>query len=143
MSKISDSIIAVSADSTKEYARRFGRELKPGTWLGLYGDLGAGKTTFVQGLAEGLGIEDVVQSPTFVIMKEYRGKRRLVHIDLYRIDGDEIDGLGMEDHALDDAIVAVEWAEKLPEAFKRDLVRVEFKVKSPDVREIKVKGLKL
>jgi tRNA threonylcarbamoyladenosine biosynthesis protein TsaE len=82
----------------------------------LYGDLGAGKTTFTRGLAAGFGIEavDDVSSPTFTLINQYKGRIRIYHIDLYRVEAGKLDGLGLED-IFDDpqAAVIVEWAERL------------------------------
>jgi tRNA threonylcarbamoyladenosine biosynthesis protein TsaE len=109
---------AVTTQSENETAA-VGRELAPTLSAGdvvlLYGDLGAGKTAFVRGLAEGLGIRrDEVSSPTFTLIQEYRGGRLpLFHVDLYRIeDPREFDELGLEEIA-EDGVLAIEWAEKL------------------------------
>ena len=89
--------------------------LRPGTFVLLHGDLGAGKTAFVRGLAAGLGANpDDVSSPTFVLIQHYTGRTPLVHVDLYRLDlGAAIDDLGLEELA-SEAVVAIEWAERLP-----------------------------
>lgn len=91
-----------------------GRELKPGDVVLLYGDLGAGKTAFVRGLAAGVGANpDEVSSPTFTIVQEYSGTQAtLYHVDLYRLEPAEIDDLGLEDLVSGDGIVAIEWAER-------------------------------
>ncbi len=105
-----------SEDQTVEFARGFARRLRPGAVLLLVGDLGAGKTTFVRGLAVGLGLDpESVSSPTFTLVQEYRGHPTLYHVDLYRLQGAEIDDLGLEELAGGEAIVAIEWAEKLGE----------------------------
>ena len=81
--------------------------------LALHGELGAGKTCFVQGLAQALGIRRPITSPTFTLVQEYRALRRLVHIDLYRIGSpDELLHLGFEDYLHQDGVVAIEWAER-------------------------------
>jgi tRNA threonylcarbamoyladenosine biosynthesis protein TsaE len=105
-----------SQEETAELGRRMASTLVPGSVVLLVGDLGAGKTALVRGLAEGLGVppEDV-SSPTFTLMQEYRGGRvPLVHVDLYRLnDAREIDELGLEELG-ENAVLAIEWAEKLP-----------------------------
>ena len=105
-----------SEEATAAVGRDLAASLTAGDVVLLYGDLGAGKTAFVRGLAEGLGVErDEVSSPTFTLVQEYRGGRlALFHVDLYRLDDPrEIDDLGLEDIAAD-GVLAIEWAEKLP-----------------------------
>jgi tRNA threonylcarbamoyladenosine biosynthesis protein TsaE len=93
--------------------------LRPGTFVMLHGNLGAGKTAFVRGLAAGLGANpDDVSSPTFVLIQHYKGRTPLVHVDLYRLDtGAAIDDLGLEELA-SGAVVAIEWADRLPRAIE-------------------------
>jgi tRNA threonylcarbamoyladenosine biosynthesis protein TsaE len=105
-----------SEAETVAVARTLGSGLTTGSVVLLFGDLGAGKTAFVRGVAEGLGIDpDEVSSPTFTLIQEYRGRHlRLLHVDLYRLnDPREIDELGLEELG-EEAVVAVEWAAKLP-----------------------------
>jgi len=105
-----------SQEETADVGRRLAPTLDRGSVLLLVGDLGAGKTALVRGLAEGLGIApEEVSSPTFTLMQEYRGGRvPLIHVDLYRLnDAREIDELGLEELGLE-SVLAIEWAEKLP-----------------------------
>ena len=114
-----------SEEATAAVGRDLAASLTAGDVVLLYGDLGAGKTAFVRGLAEGLGVErDEVSSPTFTLVQEYRGGRlALFHVDLYRLDDPrEIDDLGLEDIAAD-GVLAIEWADKNPRPPKR-FVRV-------------------
>jgi tRNA threonylcarbamoyladenosine biosynthesis protein TsaE len=109
-----------SEEETTAVARELGAALSAGDVLLLYGDLGAGKTAFVRGLAEGLGVSrDEVSSPTFTLIQEYRGGRLpLFHVDLYRIeDPREFDELGLDEIA-DEGVLAIEWAEKLTARLK-------------------------
>ena len=105
-----------SEEETAAVGRELAATLSAGDVVLLYGDLGAGKTAFVRGLAEGLGVSrDEVSSPTFTLIQEYRGGRlTLFHADLYRIeDPREIDELGLDELA-EDGVLAIEWAERLP-----------------------------
>jgi tRNA threonylcarbamoyladenosine biosynthesis protein TsaE len=105
-----------SAEGTKALGARLGQLLFPGAIIGLEGDLGAGKTYFVKGLATGLGIdEDEVSSPTFTLIAEhYRGKVPLFHIDLYRLEGAEVEEIGIEDYLFGQGVAAIEWFRFLP-----------------------------
>jgi tRNA threonylcarbamoyladenosine biosynthesis protein TsaE len=100
--------------ATSTLGEKLGATLRPGDVVLLYGDLGAGKTAFVRGLARGIGANpDEVTSPTFTIVQEYAGpSATLYHVDLYRLEGPEIDDLGLEDLVTGDGIVAIEWAER-------------------------------
>jgi tRNA threonylcarbamoyladenosine biosynthesis protein TsaE len=105
---------------TPEDMRRFGaalgRTVEPGDRLFLEGPFGAGKTTFVQGLAIGLGVSEPVSSPSFVIETQYRGRLRLYHVDLYRLDAIEPElRENLEEHLFGGGVTAVEWAERLPD----------------------------
>lgn len=99
---------------TSQAGEALGRTLRSGDVVLLYGDLGAGKTAFVRGLARGIGANpDEVTSPTFTLVQEYAGPAAtLYHVDLYRLEGPEIDDLGLEDLVAGDGIVAIEWAER-------------------------------
>jgi tRNA threonylcarbamoyladenosine biosynthesis protein TsaE len=111
-------IVTEAEEQTAGVARELATSLHAGDLVLLFGDLGAGKTAFVRGLAEGLGVDrDDVSSPTFTIVQEYRGGRLpLFHVDLYRLDDPrEIDDLGLDEIATD-GVLAIEWAEKLPRA---------------------------
>ncbi|MBR2982109.1 MAG: tRNA (adenosine(37)-N6)-threonylcarbamoyltransferase complex ATPase subunit type 1 TsaE, partial [Kiritimatiellae bacterium] len=88
-----------SVEETWELARRFAQELVPGDVVCLEGDLGAGKTTFTQGLAAAMGVPGRVTSPTFCIVQEHAGERLLVHMDLYRLHGEaDVEAIGWEDY---------------------------------------------
>jgi tRNA threonylcarbamoyladenosine biosynthesis protein TsaE len=97
---------------TRAVARAIAALLEPGDVVLLAGDLGAGKTTFAQGIAEGLGVTQAVVSPTFTLAREYAGRLRMVHVDVYRLDhASEILDLGLEDLAGDDGVTVVEWGD--------------------------------
>jgi tRNA threonylcarbamoyladenosine biosynthesis protein TsaE len=104
-----------SEEETQALAREFAATLKAGDVLLLSGDLGAGKTTFVRGLAQGLGVDPgEVSSPTFTLVHEYRGGRLvLYHADLYRLEKTATDDLGLEEIGVKDGVLAIEWPDRL------------------------------
>ena len=109
-------MISTSEQQTFDIARDLARSMPAPAHILLYGDLGAGKTMFAKGLAEGFGVTDVdeVSSPTFTLINQYAGRVKIYHIDLYRIETGKLEGLGL-DEVFDDpeAAVIVEWAERL------------------------------
>lgn len=106
--------VSDSEAATAALGEQLGGALGPGDVVLLYGDLGAGKTAFVRGMAAGIGANpDAVSSPTFTIVQEYAGpSMTLYHVDLYRLEPAEIDDLGLEDLVAGDGVVAIEWAER-------------------------------
>ena len=107
-----------SEDETRAIASAFAKQLQAGAVILLSGDLGAGKTAFVRGLAEGLLINtDEVTSPTFTLVHEYRGGRLpLIHVDLYRLDRADLDEIGLDQDLAASGVIAVEWAERMSRA---------------------------
>jgi tRNA threonylcarbamoyladenosine biosynthesis protein TsaE len=132
-----------SEDETATLGRALAATLSAGDVLLVYGDLGAGKTAFVRGLAEGLGVSrDEVSSPTFTLIQEYRGGRlTLFHVDLYRIeDPREFDELGLDEIA-EDGVLAIEWAERLP-APPRHAVRISIEHAGESERRVRIESTK-
>jgi tRNA threonylcarbamoyladenosine biosynthesis protein TsaE len=127
-----------SESETRDLAARLAAMLSPGDVLLLRGDLGAGKTTFTQGLAQGLGIHAPVTSPTFTLVQEYRGGRLpLTHFDLYRLDGpDEVFDLGFFDYLEQGGVVVVEWPERLGADLPEEWLAVELAIEEDDARRI-------
>jgi tRNA threonylcarbamoyladenosine biosynthesis protein TsaE len=133
-------VVTRSAAGTRALARRLARRLVAGDVIGLVGDLGSGKTTFVQGLAAGLGVpaEARVRSPTFTIANVYEGGRLpLFHVDLYRVAtlGDLL-SLGYEEYVYGDGVCAIEWLDRLPEAAPRDYLAVHFEHRTGNERTL-------
>lgn len=131
-----------SAFETKKIAKNLVEKLKNGNILALYGDLGSGKTTFVQGLAKTLGIKKRIISPTFVIIRVYKiGFKNFYHIDLYRIENEkDIRGLGiMEIINNSENIVVIEWAEKMKSLMPRNRIDINFEYLGENKRKITIK----
>lgn len=117
-----------SQQETEKLGEALARKLPDGAVVAMYGDLGAGKTAFVRGMAKGLGLDCRVSSPTFTIVNEYIGARSLFHFDMYRLgSADELFDIGWEDYLGRGAVCAVEWSEKVEDAFYGDetIVRIE------------------
>jgi tRNA threonylcarbamoyladenosine biosynthesis protein TsaE len=118
-----------SPDKMRALGEAMGRVAQPGDRLLLEGPFGAGKTTFVQGVALGLDVTAPVSSPSFVIETQYRGRLTLYHVDLYRVERIEAELLeGLEEHLFGDGVTAVEWAERLPRELRDGATLVRFEV---------------
>ena len=130
-----------SEAETRAIAAALAPTLAPGAVLLLHGDLGAGKTAFVRGLAEGLGLDpDDVTSPTFTLVHEYRGTRLpLIHVDLYRLDRAELDEIGLDQDLAATGITAIEWPERLVREIA-GAVTVRISDRGGDQREIVIGG---
>jgi tRNA threonylcarbamoyladenosine biosynthesis protein TsaE len=131
-----------SQAETIEFGRRFARKLKPGTLVGLVGDLGSGKTSFVKGMALGLGVKDKreVHSPTFVIFHIYKGRIPLYHFDLYRLENTaDLEAVGADEFLTDkQAVSVVEWADRIPEVLTYTDIYVKFLMTSETTRTIQI-----
>ena len=126
---------------TEELGGRLARQLPDGAVVAMYGDLGAGKTAFVRGMARGMGLSCRVSSPTFTIVNEYLGERDLIHFDMYRLSGaDELFDIGWEDYLRRGAVCAVEWSEKVRDAFFGDEITVTIEKLGDTERKITIEG---
>jgi tRNA threonylcarbamoyladenosine biosynthesis protein TsaE len=135
------SLVTHSEDETASAGERLARSLSPGDVILLYGELGAGKTAFVRGLARGIGGQpDEVSSPTFTLIQEYASPRgTLYHVDLYRLEPGEVDDLGLEELAGGDGIVAIEWAERW-RGRPEDAIEVRIEDQGEDSRTIRIRN---
>ena len=139
---MSKTITTHSESETSAVGRDVAATLSAGAVVLLYGDLGAGKTAFVRGLAEGLGVAPAeVSSPTFTLVQEYRGGRlTLFHVDLYRLnDPREIDDLGLEEIGAD-AVLSIEWADRLPRP-PAEAIRIRIEHAGDEERRITTTGI--
>ena len=128
-----------SEKETEKIGADFARELPAGSVVAMYGDLGAGKTAFVRGMARGMGIEAHVSSPTFTIVNEYPGQRELIHFDMYRLSSsDELFDIGWEDYLNRGAVCAVEWSENVRDAFFGDEISVTIEKTGDETRRITI-----
>ena len=121
--------VSNSPAETEDLGAALAERLKPGTVVAFSGDLGAGKTAFVRGMARGLGISERVTSPTFTIVNEYEGGRLpLFHFDMYRLgSSDELFDIGWEDYLVRGGVCAVEWSENVSDAMEGDCIRVDIR----------------
>ncbi len=130
--------VSNSPEETRLIGSEFVRNMPVAKVLSLIGDLGAGKTEFVKGLALGLGIDTEVTSPTFTILHEYRGGRlALFHMDFYRLREErELDEIGFDEYLRGGGICAIEWGDKFPSRLPPDSIKVFFRIGEDDRREI-------
>ncbi|CAN5131909.1 tRNA (adenosine(37)-N6)-threonylcarbamoyltransferase complex ATPase subunit type 1 TsaE [soil metagenome] len=142
---IKTELITKSLEETQKIGKEFAQKINGGGLLCLYGELGAGKTSFTQGLAEGLGIKRRVNSPTFIIMRSYviglqNQAKHLYHLDLYRINSDrDIEGLGVAEILEDPTnIIVIEWPEKAEKILPNNRTNIYFKYLGDDERSITI-----
>ena len=141
-----ETIISSSAEETVDLGKKIARDLCGGEVVAVEGPLGAGKTTLIKGIAEGLGIADTseVRSPTFVLLRTYEGKTSsgavsIHHMDAYRLrDGADFDDLGGRDLLGDDAVLIIEWADRVASGLPKDRICVSLEHVNPETREITV-----
>ena len=130
-------VFTKSAEETIELGKRIGAFLVPNDMVALVGPLGAGKTTLIQGIAEGVGVKDYVTSPTFIIINEYQGRIPFFHLDLYRLErAEDIEALGIEEYFTRGGASVIEWAEKLAELTPKNAEKIEIEIISETERKI-------
>jgi tRNA threonylcarbamoyladenosine biosynthesis protein TsaE len=128
-----------SARETKAWGRRLASLLSGGELLGLSGELGAGKTCFIKGLARGLNLpEERILSPTFTMIQEHQGRVPLYHIDLYRLEETELDELGLREYLFSSGVAAVEWFERLREAPDLNCLQIKISYDGASYRKIEL-----
>jgi tRNA threonylcarbamoyladenosine biosynthesis protein TsaE len=130
--------ITHSPEETEEAGRKFSERLLAGSVVVLTGELGAGKTVFVKGIARGMGVKGYIKSPSFTIVNVYEeGRLPLYHIDLYRIERG-IEGLGLEEYIYGRGVAVIEWGEKAEAFLPEGAIRVRFFYEGEDARRIEV-----
>ena len=137
--------MVITTNSEREtimVGEQIARHLKPGDIVALSGDLGAGKTTLVKGIAKGLGVKNYryVNSPSFTIVKEYKGKVPLFHFDVYRLDNlKDIEDIGYEDYLARDSVVVIEWSNKMTRILPKKHLDVSLKISGRSKRKMDIK----
>lgn len=130
-----------SLQDTEALAASIAAASKAGMVIGLDGDLGAGKTAFSQGFARHLGVQSIVNSPTFTIIKEYEGRLPLYHMDVYRISLEEADELGLDEYFYGQGVCLVEWSSIITELLPPRHMHINMETVGPDERIITVTGI--
>ena len=136
-------ITTYSADETQALGTKLAKRLQPGDVIAYFGELGAGKTALTRGIAQGLGITDIVTSPTYTIVNEYlTGRLPLFHFDMYRLgSSDELFDIGWEDYLARGGVCAVEWSENVEDALQGAIrVTIEKDPFEADTRRITIEG---
>lgn len=130
-------------DDTERIGVKLGRLLNAGDVVGLYGELGAGKTTLVKGIASAIGVKERdITSASFTIIAEYDTKPPFYHIDLYRLEEvKDLEEIGLRDYIGGDGISVIEWAERAEDELPEKIIRVELKTIDKDTREIIIEGI--
>lgn len=136
--------VTKSLEESIALGKKIGSKLRPGDIVGFYGELGSGKTTMIKGVAMGLGVkeQDIVKSPSFIMINEYKGRYPIYHIDLYRVRNiEEVLSIGFEDYLYGDGVCLIEWAEKAEGQLPENIIKIEFESVSLTERKINITGL--
>jgi len=136
-------LITKGSSETINFGKKIAKRLKKGDIIALFGNLGAGKTTLVKGIAKGLGVKErTVNSPSFVLLKQYKGKLPLYHFDFYRIKkAQEAYSIGLEEFLFSDGISVIEWADRIKTFLPKQYLGIELKFKSENQRKINLCAL--
>jgi tRNA threonylcarbamoyladenosine biosynthesis protein TsaE len=134
-------VVTRAAEETRDLAAAFAAALRPDTTLALHGNLGVGKTTFVQGLAQGLGLTDHVTSPTYNIFTLHRGRTNLLHLDAYRLDNArQVDDLLLTDFMISPWCLAVEWPERVADWLPADTLHLDLGILPDERHTVRLRG---
>ena len=133
-----------SEKETKQLGFNLSKKVVKGSVISLIGSLGAGKTVFAKGFAEGLGITEAIVSPTFTLVQEYDGVLKMYHLDLYRLSGeDEFESMGGEDFLYPDGVTLIEWSEKIEDMLPDNTIFINITIDKDLKRIIDIKGIEL
>ena len=149
MEELPVNIITSSPEMTQQFGMELAQSLKPGEVMAFSGDLGAGKTCLIQGICRGLGVEDYVNSPTFILINEYRGCLAtaiipVYHFDLYRLSGaEELEDLGVDEYLYGEGICLIEWAERAGDLLPAKRREVELAYLDANRRQITMREISL
>lgn len=137
--------ISRTRDETIALGSKVAGRLKRGDVVALIGELGSGKTVFVKGIAKGLGVRDIrhVNSPSFVIIKEHKGKIPLYHFDIYRLEraASSLDAIGYDEYFYGGGVTVIEWADKIEKLLPKRHVKIRLSIRDDGSRDIGIKGL--
>jgi len=137
-------LLSNNESETKEIGRKLGRTLKAGDIVCLYGELGAGKTTMVKGIASAIGMDEKnITSASFTIIAEYKGTVPFYHIDLYRIEPERVGEIGLHEYLGKDGIAVIEWAEKAEREIPENCIKVNISYAGENDREIEIEGIQI
>ena len=130
-------VVTQSAEETEAFAFKIGCKLQKGAVIAFFGGLGMGKTAFTRGLAKGLGVSDYVSSPTFALVNEYKGRIKLYHFDMYRVESwDDLYSTGFFDYIEEGAVLSCEWSENIENALPDDVIKITINRTGDNSREI-------
>lgn len=135
-------LVTANYQATIAYGYQLGQLLQPQDLILLDGDLGAGKTTLTQGIAQGLGIKRPIKSPTFTLIREYQsGRIPLYHMDMYRLENSSADELGLSEYFNGDGAVVIEWSQFIKDVLPTSYLRIVLKQQQPTSRELNFQAL--